>query len=237
MQQAVLPHRVAVYFAPAPESPWWQAGSRWLGRCAATAAALPQTAIEGIDAETFARLTAAPRRYGWHATLKAPFRLAPDNNDALASLRAALQGICSRQRAFELPLRVACMGDFLALRPLQTPPELERLEADCVQSLQPLAAQLGAGELARRRRAGLSAAQDALLQAWGYPWVLQEFRFHFSLTGPLNGLAPVQREALLVAAARQFHRLPACPIDRLSLFAEPLAGADFELLQQMRLES
>lgn len=234
MQQAVLPHRVAVYFAPAPESPWWQAGSRWLGRCEATAAALPQTAIEGIDAEAFARLTAAPRRYGWHATLKAPFRLAHGD---LASVRTVLQGICSRQRAFELPLRVACMGDFIALQPLQTPPELERLEADCVQSLQPLAAQLSADELARRRRAGLSAEQEALLQAWGYPWVLQEFRFHFSLTGPLDGLAPVQREALLAAAARQFHSLPPCPIDRLSLFVEPVAGADFELLQQLRFGS
>jgi len=236
MQDAVLPHRVAVYFAPAPESPWWQAGSRWLGRCAATAAALPQTAIEGIEAELFARLTAAPRRYGWHATLKAPFRLAPRHGD-LACVRTVLQGICSRQRAFELPLHLACMGDFLALRPLQTPPELERLEADCVQSLQPLAAQLGASELARRRHAGLSVEQEALLQAWGYPWVLQEFRFHFSLTGPLDGLAPVQREALLAGAARQFHGLPPCRVDRLSLFVEPVAGADFELLQQVRLGS
>jgi len=228
-------HRVAVYWAPAPDSPWWRAGSHWLGRCAATALPLPQPEVEGVEAQEFAHLTAEPRRYGWHATLKAPFRLASEHD--LAALLAALQALAGRHRAFDLgPLRVCHQEGFLALRAQHTPPELERLEADCVQSLQPLAAGLSAVELARRRRAGLSAEQEALLQAWGYPWVLQQFRFHLSLSGPLDRLGSQKLEALRAAARRQFHSLAPCRIDRVSVFVEPAPGADFELLQQVRLQ-
>jgi putative phosphonate metabolism protein len=228
-------HRVAVYWAPAPGSPWWQAGSQWLGRCAATALPLPQPVVEGVEALEFARLTAAPRRYGWHATLKAPFGLASGHD--LEALQAALQRMAGRHRVFDLgPLQVCELDGFLALRPLHTPPELLQLEAGCVQSLQPLAAGLSAAELARRRRAGLNAEQEALLQAWGYPWVLQQFRFHLSLSGPLERLLPQQRQALRAAAMRQFHALVPCRIDRLSVFVEPAPGADFKLLHQLQLQ-
>ncbi|MCW5258101.1 DUF1045 domain-containing protein [Verminephrobacter aporrectodeae subsp. tuberculatae] len=230
-------HRYAVYFAPRPGSPGWLAGSRWLGRCAATRQAMPQPEIDGVAAADLHRLTAAPRRYGWHATLKAPFALAPGIDRA--ALHQAVQALARSLRPFDLPpLEVARMDDFLALLPMPVPPAnaaIDALAAACVTQLQPLAAPLSDADLARRRRAALTPRQDELLQRWGYPFVLGEFRFHLSLTGSLRQ-ADRQTQALLQDAARAFFRkLPAQPFDGLALFAEPAPGADFVLLDWLEL--
>lgn len=227
------PHRVAIYWAPAVGSEWWLAGSRWLGRCAATGLPQEQAAVTGLSPAELQQVTLEPRRYGWHATLKAPFRLA-DGHD-LDSVLACVRSFCRGREPFELaPLRVTRMGTFLGLRPQPQTPVLEQLAADGVRLLHPLAAPLGASELARRRRADLSPEQEALLQAWGYPWVFGHFRFHLSLTGPLDMVSPSQVQALSAAAARQFHSLPPCRVDGVSVFIEPSAGADFRLLEQVR---
>jgi len=229
------PHRVAIYYAPAPQSPWWNAGSEWLGRCAQTGQALSQPAIRGIHPELLACLTADPRRYGWHATLKAPFSLAP--GQTLDSLRQAVRRLCEGRAPFELPpLQVCRMGSFLALRPLSQQAELERLASDCVQQLQPLARTLSDTELARRRRAALTPEQDALLQAWGYPYVMDHFRFHLSLTGPSDALSAEHIDTLTEAASRRFRVLPPPCIDGLSIFVEPTPGADFQWLEQIDLQ-
>ncbi len=88
-------------------------------------------------------------------------------------------------------------------------------------------------ELARRRRAALTPEQDALLQAWGYPYVLEHFRFHLSLTGPLDALSAEDVDRLTKAASSRFHKLPAPRIDGLSIFVEPTPGADFQWLEQI----
>jgi hypothetical protein len=225
------PHRVAIYATPDITSPWWDVGSEWLGRCTHWQLNLPQPAIEGLDAVTQAQLTADPRRYGWHATLKAPFRVADGVH--LEQLWQAVADLCAQQTAFTLPhLKVVHMGRFLALRPEDPSPELDRLAADCVMQLQNLAAPLSASEIARRRAAGLTPAQDALMLAWGYPWVLDQFRFHFSLTGDLDN-APIESVACLVSAAgERFNGLPPLRMNCLSIFTEPTPGADFVLWKQ-----
>lgn len=229
------PHRVAIYYAPDPQSEWWRTGSSWLGRCAQTNRSLDQPALRAVTPDDFRRLTAEPRRYGWHATLKAPFQLAQGCD--LNHVRAALQRFCRGRTPFELaPLQVTRMDGFLALRPLPSQPVLDQLAADCVQQLHALAAPLSESELARRRQAGLTSEQDALLRAWGYPWVLQHFHFHLSLTGPLEGLPPEALEGLIEEAAHHFHRLPPCRVDRLSIFIEPAPGADFMLHEQVEFQ-
>lgn len=228
------PHRVAIYFAPALDSDWWQVGSQWLGRCAATGNGLEQTGVAGLSREQFWQATHEPRRYGWHATLKAPFSLKQEHS--LDDVLAALGRLCQQHKTFALaPLRAAWMGNFLALRPQPQQPELNALATDCVRALHPLAQPLSAAQLAKRRSAALTPEQDALLQTWGYPWVLQQYRFHLSLTGPVHTRVEAQRQALMDAAVRQFHALPGCLLDRVSVFVEPTEGADFQLLEQIRL--
>src|SRR5262249_55828072 len=121
------------------------------------------------------------------------------------------------------PLQGKLMGDFLALAPEAREPRLERLAADCVMHFDRYRAPLREEELLRRRRTPLSARQDALLERWGYPYVLEEFRFHFSLRGPLG--------AHLRDAPPAVPPLPLEPMlaDAVSLYEEPAPGADFRL--------
>lgn len=231
-----VPYRCAVYFAPPPESVWGQAGRDWLGRCARTGQAQPQPTIEGIGAQQQRDRTAEPRRYGWHATLKAPFTLAPGQD--LHSLSCWLKLLASRHRAFVLPpLRVQRLGDFLALRPDGDCAPLQALADDCVMRLHHLALPLNSAELQRRRRAALSPTQDALLEKWGYPWVLDQFRFHFSLTGSLSDVSAADTARWLAVAKQHFEVLPPCPVNGLSLFIEPSQGSDFVLYEQIGLSA
>lgn len=230
-------HRYAVYFAPAPGTLGWLAGSHWLGRCAAQLQPLPQLHIEGVAPEDLQRLTAAPRRYGWHSTLKAPFALAPGVD--WATLHQAVQAVAASLQAFTLPpMQVVRLEDFLALVPMSCAAEqaaIHHVAAACVTQLQPLAAPLPPAELARRRAGGLTPRQDELLQQWGYPFVLDEFRFHLSLTGPLS-LVNAGTQALVQDAAEQFFAdLPPLRFNSLALFAEPTPGADFVLLDHLEM--
>ena len=222
------PYRYAVYFAPPPQSAWWQAGSQWLGRCAAGNAVLAMPAIMGISESEWQSARAAPRRYGWHATLKAPFILAPDTS--VNFLTSTLSTLARSMQAFELPaMQVVLMDDFLALVPQVESEKANAVAARCVVELQSLAAQLSESELKRRRQAGLSAAQDAMLLRWGYPFVLDHYRLHFSLTGSLKNFNQFQIDSLLAAAQDFFAVLTPCRLESLALFVEPSPGADFML--------
>ena len=118
-------HRYAVYFAPNPGSLGWLAGSHWLGRCAALLQPLQQLAIDGVATEDLHLLTAAPRRYGWHATLKAPFALAPGTD--WITLHQAVQEVARGLQPFVLPpMQVQRIDDFLALVPPALHPPMRR---------------------------------------------------------------------------------------------------------------
>jgi hypothetical protein len=236
MRNVDQPYRVAVYWAPKPDSVLWQTGSRWLGRDAATGEALQQPEVPGVPVDVLQRLTAEPRRYGLHATLKAPFRLRAGLS--LADVDTAMQRLVQSHSAQALGLlRVETMGSFLALRPAGSMDGINALAAACVQQLQALAEPLTEADVQRRRAklsgSRLSAHQEELLLRWGYPWVLDEFRFHCSLTGDLGApdapAAPHTAAALLAAASEGFHHLPEQTVDSLAVFLEPEPGADFRL--------
>jgi putative phosphonate metabolism protein len=229
-------NRYAIYFAPALHSPWWAAGSHWLGRCAATGQSLKQPLISGIEANAFRRLTQEPRRYGWHATLKAPFELRPEHS--VASLLQAVQDLAQDLPAFDLPpLQVSSEGDFMALRPAGDVSAIEATADACVTRLHGFAKPLSPADLARRRQSPLTPAQDQMLVQWGYPWVLDEFKFHLSLTGPLHQVTEAERQALTQAAQAHFETLPPCRFGHMALFVEPKKGADFQWLHSVALRA
>lgn len=187
--------RYALYYAPAPGSAWARFGEEWLAR--------PDARLEH------------PRRYGFHATLKAPFRLRP--GAILSQLIEELERFARAQGAFHVArMRVALLDDFLALVPQAPDPRLDRLAAECVKRFDRLRAPLNAMELDRRRRQPLTQRQEALLARWGYPHVLDEFCFHLSLTGPLRGAEPPRAPPLPDE--------PLC-IDAVTVFEDPGAPA------------
>jgi len=221
-------NRYAVYYAPAPDSPWWAAGSQWLGRCAAQDRPLDQPTVPGLTAAEFSALTAAPRRYGWHATLKAPFVLADGMSPA--TLRAALRELGQSLTAFAMPtLRVARLDDFLALVPQGNTDGLQAAAAACVTQLHALAAPLSAAELQRRRQAQLTPEQDQMLVRWGYPYVLEAFRFHITLTDRVEGEEARQIQSILEQGGAG-QALTPLEFDSLCLFMEPAPGADLRLI-------
>jgi putative phosphonate metabolism protein len=228
------PYRCAVYYVPDLDSPWWRAGSQWLGRCAVTGQAMAQPLLPGVSPLQQWAGTAEPRRYGWHATLKAPFKIMPGEN--LRTVMSALQALADTLVPFELPpLKVSTSGGFMALRPEGDVTYLDAVAAACVTQLHRFAQPLSELDLARRRLAPLTPEQDRLLMTWGYPYVLSAFEFHLSLTGRMDEMSEDSRWAWQQAAQAHFEHLGVCRFDRLALFVEPERGADFQLHELVAL--
>lgn len=230
------PYRHAAYIAPKSDSLAWDLGSRWLGRCAFSGKALTQPIIDSIDAESFHFLTQSPRLYGWHATLKAPFELALDIS--LEKLQAAFTRASAIDVGpFRLELQLADVGDFLALVPRQPCAPLNALADRCVRELHPCALPLSESELTRRRAGGLTAQQEKLLQQWGYPFVMEAFQFHLTLTGSLRGVDAATRSALLAAANDWFAPMldHGVAIDAVTWFAQDGQGGDFRWVERFDL--
>jgi putative phosphonate metabolism protein len=176
--------RHAIYWLPETGSALARLGAAWLGWDAEAGRGVARPDLPGLPDDAAGLPGAAPR-YGFHATLKPPFRLAEGRDPA--GLAAATEALADGLVPFDIPaLAVRALGRFLALQPAAPCAALSDLAARCVAVLDPFRAPAGPAELARRRAAGLSATQEANLIRWGYPHVMEEFRFHLTLAGPLS---------------------------------------------------
>lgn len=180
--------RYAVYVTPPPGA-FAETAARWLGWDIAAGAPVPQESAAQVA------LTDTPRKYGFHATIKPPMRLS-EGCDA-AGLSAAFETHCARTAPVVLEgLEVTALGRFLALTPRGDTTALGALAAQTVEALDSFRAPAPEDELARRRAAGLSPAQEENLLRWGYPYVMDQFRYHMTLTGKLpRKELPAQIEA------------------------------------------
>lgn len=226
--------RYAIYFAPAKDSPWWTFGAGWLGRDEMSNTPLATRAVAQIAINELHQITVEPRRYGFHATLKAPFCLR--GGYTLDDLMTRLRTLAGTLRPLALgPLQATALGDFVALVPVLSLTDPAELAARCVTELDELRAPLSEAEHARRRAAPLDPRELALLALYGYPYVLERFRLHFSLTGPV---APPIADHVLEAVAEPVALLNAYTplvLDRLSLFVEPAPGQAFTRLTDLVL--
>lgn len=215
--------RYAIYFAPMPGTLFHQQASHWLGRDAHTGETLAQPDIDGLE-----RLTAEPRRYGFHATLKAPFALR-EGVEPEALMRACV-ALAASIKAVRVRLKVDLLDGFLALVPDGDPASLQNLAERCVCDLDGFRKPPSDDELARRRKALLTARQDEHLLRWGYPYVLDEFRFHMTLT---ERLAPGDAARLMTAASAHFAPVLDEPVlvDGITLFQESAPGTAFLALR------
>lgn len=228
--------RYAIYFAPAEDSPWWRFGCAWLGYDARRAAEVSQPAIPGVAPRDFAAITAAPRRYGFHATLKAPMRLAA-GVDA-GALTASLARFAAGRARFTLPrLQVVRMGGFLACVMTSRDPELHALADACVREFDAFRAPPTGAELAKRHAGGLDAEQSTLLDRWGYPHVFGRFRFHMTLTGMLDHVDAATVRDVTAAAAAAVDALADAPLvcDAVCLFVQAAPDARFVLMDRFTL--
>lgn len=219
--------RYAVYYAPRPGD-FAARAAEWLGRDTATGEVFKQPVLPGIgDPQA---ITGDPRRYGFHGTIRAPFRLREGAGedavrDRVAGLAEGLSPVVCEG------LQVEVLHGFVALTPLGCEVALLDLGAAVVEGTDDLRAPLTEAEVARRRPERLTARQRELLNRWGYPHVMEEFRFHLTLTDRLSEPEPVR-------AGLEAHFAPVLPrpfvIEDLCLFGEDRSGL-FHLLHRYAL--
>lgn len=227
--------RYAIYYAPHPDSALWRFGSAVLGYDGASGQAVPQIVPEGFDTPTWRLLTADPRVYAFHATLKAPFRLAEGQTEE--ALLEALNVFAAAQAPFQLPrLEVAAVdarageGAFVALVEPRPTPALLALENAVVEAFEPFRAPLTDKEFARRLPETLTARQRDCLNRYGYPFVLEDFRFHLTLTGRVPEEQVEAARAGLAALHAQYVGHEPVRVDALALFRLEAGAAQFKVL-------
>lgn len=173
--------RYAIYFVPDPATELYRFGASVLGYDAYTGNDIPfirNAAPDWVDK------TCQSRAYGFHATLKPPFRVV--EGPVASDLEAALDGFAKSQSRIDVgPLEVRSLGSFIALVPVAPCAALVQLAGACVQHFDYFRVPLSGQDRARRLTAPLTQSQMINLDRWGYPYVFDDFQFHMTLTGPL----------------------------------------------------
>lgn len=230
-----MTRRYAIYYAPARDTAWWRFGAHWLGRDDCSGAELPRSALAQLSPGEFERITAEPRRYGFHATLKAPFRLR-DGVTEQALLDRVSQLARSRRPVRLVTLVPVLMEGFVALVPATPNPALNALAQACVTELDDLRAPMTEAEIKKRRPEQLDARGRELLERFGYHLVLERFRFHMTLTGQVATALAGQVVAQIARPVAQLNiENPPLP-DRLCVFVEPEPGAAFQRIADAQLQ-
>ena len=222
--------RYAIYHTPRDPG-LAEAGAHWLGWDAAAGIACAQPKLDGLP-RPLADLTEAPRKYGFHATIKAPFALAAgvSHEDVMAGLAGLARDFAPLDLA---GLEVAVLGDFLALRPIGDVSALQAMAGRVVEALDPFRAPLTPAQIAKRRPDSLTPRQRDLLARFGYPYVFEQYQMHMTLSGALSA---ADRATLLPIAQAYFapHLTRPHPIADLCLFGEARNGR-FHLIHRYAL--
>jgi len=222
--------RYAIYFVPPAASKLYRYGSSVLGYDCYTGAPVhfPQRLSDGA-AVNWSEVTAAPRRYGFHATLKAPFYLSPfctepqliNALDNFARLGHPIHSFAPTVRLF---------NGFAAVVPVKAAVSLDALAASCTTLFDAYRAPMSPQERARRVALGLSQGQIQNLDRWGYPYVMSEYRFHMTLTGQL---VPSRQRTVVATLLDDLQRMgvePIIAVDELALVKQGTPSDPFRVL-------
>ena len=228
--------RYAVYFAPDRSSRWRQFGASWLGRDEHDSSKLLQPVHGQLSAERLAAITQEPARYGFHATLKAPFQLTPGQTET--DLVRRLNALATTLAPVPLGImRVATLGSFVALVPAVKPPGLRAVADACVTGLDDLRAPLQEADRLRRLGSNLDSRQLELLALYGYPHVMDRFHFHMTLTGPVESAEASRVIDAVTQQVKELNTLEPLCLDRLCLFVERMPNAPFDRIMDLRLRA
>jgi hypothetical protein len=221
--------RYAVYFVPNPETQLYRFGAEVLGFDCYTGGDVDHEPEPGTSRAEWSDLTREPRTYGFHATLKAPFHLAPDYVET--DLVEAFWTFSAKpQRALSITPSIEFLEHFVAIVPRQEVPDVDAFATTCVSAFDRFRAQMTSQGRARRLRHKVSARQIANIDRWGYPYVFEDFRFHMTLTGPVPW---DQRPPVLSFLRARFSALcgeASIPIDHIALLRQDTPTARFRVI-------
>jgi hypothetical protein len=225
--------RYAIYFTPHPGTALAAFGRSWFGR-ANDGITLQAFSDAGLSGTSFAKIAAAPGRYtGLHALFRAPFAL----RDGMGpeALKSRLTTFAARRKPVETgPLTLSRAGRFLVLRPVEATPALEWLAAQCVGAFEDFAAPPSDTEREEHASPHLSDYQRLLLESFGDPFVLSEYRFAITLTGPLDA-AHLERVAQALWPVLEEICASGVTVDGLSLFGDSGGRTPMRLVGRYRL--
>jgi putative phosphonate metabolism protein len=221
--------RYAIYFVPAPDTALYRFGAAALGYDCFTGADIATLKALPVDAGAWRDLTREPRRYGFHATLKAPFRLAEGRTEAeligeFVEFSRTVDSVPTIEPAVRLLRR------FVAIVPVAVGAALDRLAASCVKHFDGFRAPLSNADRSRRLAAQLTERQIGHMERWGYPYVFEDFRFHMTLTGALSADRQETMLAYLQDGLACSHGDAPIKIDRLALLRQDNPTARFVVL-------
>jgi len=225
--------RYAIYFAAGADSALSRFGAELLGYDVYTGDEMPFPADASRVAPDWRDVTADPRKYGFHGTLKAPMALAPGRTEAeLIAVCAAFAGKARPMPSIR-PV-VDSISGFIAVIPTEPVGALQQLAADCVREFDDFRAPMTAEDRARRKPDKLTERQRDYLDRWGYPYVMEEFRFHMTLTGRLDA---ERRGPILEMLRARFAALglETLVIDRIALFKQDDTRARFRFVGEWAL--
>ena len=224
--------RYAIYVVPRADTALYRFGASVLGYDCYTGNDVGSLA--GTEAFAWPEIVREPRVYGFHATLKAPFRLGEGISEAdLVRAFVSQVGDIASVDVGDLILRE--IGAFIALVPKTPSPALNRLAETCVQAFDHFRAPMSEAERARRLASNLSTQQIEHLDRWGYPYVFEEFRFHMTLTGPL---APSDRARAFAFLDDKFEQVPdtrSLIIDQIVIARQAATNGPFQVLRAAAL--
>jgi putative phosphonate metabolism protein len=226
--------RYAIYYVAAPDSDLDRFGAQLLGYDAQSGADLPFPDGVMRIVPDWRDITRDPRKYGFHATLKAPITLASGKSEAELVAACATFAAAPRPIPIIRPV-VDSISGFIAVVPAQRSAQLERFAADCVREFDGFRAPLTPEDRVRRNPSALTPRQRDHLDRWGYPSVMEDFRFHMTLTGRLDA---ARREPVLAMLRERFAGLglQALAIDRIAVCRQDEAGSRFRILDQFILK-
>ena len=220
--------RYAIYYAPAPGGVLDHFGADLLGYDAYSGDDLPFPGDVTLARPDWRDLTQDPRKYGFHATLKAPMALAPGRTEA--ELAAACESFAATARSIPMiePV-VDSISGFIAVMPARPSAELLQFAGDVTCEFDSFRAPLTPRDRARRNPEKLTPRQCEYLDRWGYPYVMEEFRFHMTLTGRLD---PARRAPVMALLRDRFSAigLKTLAIDRVALFRQDHADSRFRII-------
>jgi len=225
--------RYAIYYAPAADSDLAHFGATLLGYDAFTGEDTPVPVDLIREMPDWPAVIKDPRKYGFHATLKAPFPLKPEKTEA--ELIAACDTFAAAPRAIPVIAPVVrTISGFTAVVPSEPSADLSTLAQDCVEAFDGFRARMTPDDRARRKPENLTPRQVEQLDRFGYPYVRDDFRFHMTLTGRLSPErnAPVREMLQQRFAALD---LTSLLIDRIALFKQDSATARFRVAHMVGL--
>lgn len=226
--------RYAVYYVPPADSALAEFGRSWLGVDIDTGERVKPGDFQGVTKQSLEALTERPRYYGFHGTLAPPFELESYSSvdGLLKSLHLYAKGVTPPDIP---PLEMAVIGKFIALTPTSSSLTLESLAGGLVRSLDAFRRRKSAAELAQYRQSKLTVHQEQMLEHWGYPYVLEEFRFHMTLTDRIHDDA--ERSAvsdILTEVCADFLGKP-IPVTEIALCLQPEVDTCMRVIERIPL--